>query len=85
VVYYSVTNFIHKNFEENKATRALTIYWMSTMGLSYLLGSVLGGVLIRAFGIRRMYTIAGILGMVIAASFSLLFAALRTRGRFINR
>ncbi|MBN2220278.1 MAG: MFS transporter, partial [Kosmotogaceae bacterium] len=69
VVYYSVTSFIHKNFEENKATRALTIYWMSTMGLSYLLGSVLGGVLIRAFGIRRMYTIAGILGMVIAASF----------------
>lgn len=85
VVYYSVTNFIHKNFEENKATRALTIYWMSTMGLSYLLGSVLGGVLIRAFGIRRMYTIAGISGMVMAAFSSLLFAALRKRGRFTNR
>ena len=85
VVYYSVTNFIHKNFEESKATRALTIYWMSTMGLSYLLGSVLGGVLIGVFGIRRMYTIAGISGMVMAAFSSLLFAALRKRGRFTNR
>ena len=50
------------------------------MGLSYLLGSVLGGVLIRAFIIRRMYTIAGISGMVMAASSSLLFAALRKEG-----
>jgi PPP family 3-phenylpropionic acid transporter len=55
------------------------------MGLSYLLGSVMGGVLIRAFGIRRMYTIAGISGMVMAAFSSLLFAALRKRGRFTNR
>ncbi len=85
VVYYSVMNYIHTRFEASKTTRALTIYWMSTTGLSYLLGSVLGGVLIRAFGIVRVYTATGITGMAIAIFFSLLFAALHKRTAFTNR
>ncbi len=85
VVYYSVMNYIHTRFEASKATRALTVYWISTTGLSYLLGSVLGGVLIRAFGIVRVYTATGITGMAIAIFFSLLFAALHKRTAFTNR
>ncbi len=82
VVYYSVMNYIHTRFEASKATRALTIYWMSTTGLSYLLGSVLGGVLIRTFGIVRVYTATGITGMAIAIFFSFLFAAFHKRTAF---
>ncbi len=84
VVYYSVMNYIHTRFEASKATRALTIYWMSTTGLSYLLGSVLGGVLIRTFGIVRVYTATGITGMAIAIFFSFLFAAFHKRTAFTN-
>ena len=85
VVYYSVMNYIHTRFEASKVTRALTIYWMSTTGLSYLLGSVLGGVLIRTFGIVRVYNATGITGMAIAIFFSLIFAAFHKRTAFTKR
>ncbi len=81
----TLMNYIHTRFEASKVTRALTIYWMSTTGLSYLLGSVLGGVLIRTFGIVRVYNATGITGMAIAIFFSLIFAAFHKRTSFTKR
>lgn len=79
VVYYSMTSFIHYKLSPNTRLKAQTIYWMSTMGLSYFLGSVGGGVLVYAFGLRRVYLSLGAAGMLLAVLFAILFRTLRSR------
>jgi len=69
IVYYSIFKYIHYSLPEGSVIKGQTVYWMSTMGLSYLLGSVVGGVLVDTFGLRRMYTILGASGMAAAAVF----------------
>ena len=69
IVYYSIFKYIHYSLPEGSVIKGQTVYWMSTMGLSYLLGSVVGGVLVDTFGLRRMYTILGASGMAAAVVF----------------
>ncbi len=84
IVYYSVFNYIHFKLPGDVALKAQAIYWMSTMGISYLLGSVAGGFLVDAFGLKTVYFSLGMSGMMLSVVFTVMLIHTAKRFRPIS-
>jgi PPP family 3-phenylpropionic acid transporter len=84
IVYYSVFNYIHFKLPGDVALKAQAIYWMSTMGISYLLGSVAGGFLVDTFGLKTVYFSLGMFGMLLSVVFTVVLIYTGKRFRPIN-
>ncbi len=84
IVYYSVFNYIHFKLPGDVALKAQAIYWMSTMGISYFLGSVVGGLLVDAFGLKTVYLSLGVAGMLLSVVFTVVLIYTGKRFRPIS-
>jgi len=84
IVYYSVFNYIHFKLPGDVALKAQAIYWMSTMGISYLLGSVAGGFLVDTFGLKTVYFSLGMFGMLLSVVFTVVLIYTGKRFRPIS-
>jgi len=79
-----VFNYIHFKLPGDVALKAQAIYWMSTMGISYLLGSVAGGFLVDTFGLKTVYFSLGMSGMLLSVVFTVVLIYTGKRFRPIN-
>ena len=67
VMYYAVFNYIYFKLPRQDLVRAQMLFWMVIHGLSYFIGSVLGGVIVEGTGTISAFRIVGTFGMVVSA------------------
>lgn len=80
IMYYSMFNYIFLKLPERHLVMAQTIFWMILHGLSYFVGSIVGGIVIESFGVVQAFKNVGIFGMVIAMIMAGLFLGRRSFG-----
>lgn len=83
VIYYCMFNYIHFKLPVNMKVKAQTIFWMVNLGLSFITGSVLGGLFVDKLGTINSYRYLGIFGML--ASLMVIIPYIRERKNSTNR
>ncbi|MBP6960901.1 MAG: MFS transporter [Thermotogae bacterium] len=60
VIYYALFDYIHYELPIPYASKAQTIFWIGIQGLSFFLGSSLGGLLVEGIGLDKTYLLLSI-------------------------
>lgn len=79
IMYYAMFNYIYFKLPERHLVMAQTIFWMILHGLSYFVGSVIGGMVVESFGIVQAFRSIGFFGMGISLIMAVLFFGMRIR------
>jgi len=81
VIYYSLTTYIHFFLPKNRISHAQASFWMVFQGISYIVGSVVGGIVVNYFGLQTGYVAFGCFGF--ALSVPLFFVAIREKKKLV--
>jgi len=65
VIYFSLYNYIHYKLPGKYSTKAQAVFWMVAQGISFFMGSTIGGVVVDKFGLEKSFTIFGVFGMIL--------------------
>lgn len=72
MVFYTLYNYIHYLLPQKDRLKAQSLIWVSLQGVSFLLGSFLGGIMIDIFGMDNTFYYFGILVLIISFPFMFL-------------
>ena len=62
LMYYALFNYIHFKLPEKYLVNAQSLFWLVSSGLTYILGSIVGGYLIEFFNTLAGFRIMGFMG-----------------------
>lgn len=65
LMYYSLFNYIHFKLPEKHLVRAQSAFWATSMGLSYIFSSVIGGFLVEWLQVKQSFRMVGSTGLLI--------------------
>ena len=68
LMYYSVFDYIHFHLPERYLTTTQSIFWFVRSGLTFVFGSIGGGLLMELFQTTQTFRFFGILGLISASA-----------------
>ena len=60
VIYYAIFDYIHYELPVSYASKAQTVFWIGVQGLSFFLGSSVGGLLVEGIGLDKTYLLLSV-------------------------
>ncbi|HOD91857.1 MAG TPA: MFS transporter [Thermotogota bacterium] len=85
VIYYALFDYIHYELPIAYASKAQAVFWIGIQGLSFFLGSSLGGLLVEGIGLDRTYLLLSIGLFCVAAPLTVVAVVKRFKGSGLKR
>ncbi|ACR79933.1 MFS transporter [Kosmotoga olearia] len=73
LMYYALFNYIHFRLPEKYLTNAQSLFWLTSSGLTYIFGSIIGGYLIEYFQTVTGFRIMGYSGFIVTGAIIAIF------------
>jgi len=77
LMYYSLFHFIHYGLSGRQQTFAQSVFWIVRSGLTFIVGSIGGGIIIDAFSVFFAFRFFGYVGLLSAIIMTIVYLSFR--------
>lgn len=84
LMYYALFHFIHYGLSGRRLIFAQSVFWIVRSGLTFIVGSIGGGIIIDAFSVFFAFRLFGFIGLLSAIIMTIVYFAFR-RSRLNSR
>jgi PPP family 3-phenylpropionic acid transporter len=77
LMYYSLFHFIHYGLSGRRQIFAQSVFWIVRSGLTFIVGSIGGGIIIDTFSVFIAFRLFGFVGLLSAIIMTVVYFAVR--------